>query len=264
MKKFFPFHDVFKRPWPLFVSFSVLGLLFNSVLLFHNLGYSFILIIFFFFVLFKVRNWWKKVIQERKVGFHKKFTLKNFYVGMVLMIISEVFFFVRFFWGFFHNCWFPKKEAGREWPPLHLKKIIVDSFSIPLLKTIILLSSGITITWSHHSLISKKFNQFFLGLVVTVILGLIFLFLQKFEYIYSLFSFNTLIYGSCFYMLTGFHGGHVIIGTIFLFVCLIRSQNFQFNLLHHVGLVLAIWYWHFVDVVWLFLFIFLYWYTYLI
>jgi heme/copper-type cytochrome/quinol oxidase subunit 3 len=258
---FNPFHLVFQSPWPIFVSFRVFGLLFNSVLLFHKIISFYFILVFFFFLIFKTWMWWLKVINERNLGFHKRFCLNKFYIGMLLMIISEVFFFFRFFWAFFHKCWFPGNEIGNIWPPKDLNYIIVDSFSIPFFKTIILLSSGVTVTWSHFRLIFKNFIKFYIGLRLTICLGVIFLYLQNFEYMNSLFSFKTLVYGSCFYMLTGFHGAHVLVGTIFLIVCLIRSKNFQFKFLHHVGLELAIWYWHFVDVVWLFLFIFIYWYT---
>jgi len=261
MIKKFPFHKVEKRPWPIFVSLSVLGLLYHSVIYFHSLINFFFVLIFFFLLIIKLFMWWQDVINESNKGFHKTFILKKFYIGMLLMILSEVFFFLRFFWGFFHNCWFPGKEVGKIWPPIHFNPIIVDSFSIPLLKTIILLSSGVTVTWRHHRLIKKEHFSFSLGLILTIFLGLIFLFLQKFEYLKSFFSFKTLVYGSCFYMLTGFHGAHVIAGTIFLFVSFFRVYKIQFKREHHIGLELAIWYWHFVDVVWLFLFIFVYWYT---
>jgi len=187
--------------------------------------------------------------------------VKNFYIGMVLLIISEVFFFFRFFWSFFHKCWFPQIEIGGCWPPKEYKKISVDVFSIPLLNTLILLSSGIRVTWRHHRLIKKNHPQFLQGLIVTVILGVIFLTLQLFEYSKANFSIKRLIYGSAFFLLTGFHGGHVIAGTIYLIVCLIRGIKTHFVNDHHVGLELSLWYWHFVDVVWLFLFILIYWFN---
>jgi cytochrome c oxidase subunit 3 len=261
MIKKIPFHLVEKRPWPIFVSFSLLGLLFNSVLNFHKIGRGYVILIFLLFFLFSVVRWWAKVSFERNLGFHKDFVLNKFYVGMLILIISEVFFFFRFFWGFFHNCWFPNFDVGGVWPPFSFNSIMVDSFSLPFLKTVILLSSGVTITWRHFRLITKDFFGFTIGLGCTVVLGIIFLFFQTFEYSNSFFGFKTLIFGSCFYLLTGFHGGHVIVGTVFLIVCFIRSYNFQFKNLSHARLILAIWYWHFVDVVWLFLFIFLYWYT---
>ena len=257
----FPFHNVEKRPWPIFLSFRLLGALLNSVFYFHSFVSFFFPLFFFFFVILKTWMWWDNVIIERNFGFHNNFLVKNFFIGMILMIISEVFFFSRFFWRFFHNCWFPRKEIGSIWPPKGLNPILVDSFSIPFLKTIILLSSGVTVTFAHHSLQKKKNKQFIFGLQRTIFLGLLFLFLQNFEYIKSLFSFKTMVYGSCFYMLTGFHGAHVIVGTIFLFICYFRTKKVQNIPSHHVGFTLAIWYWHFVDVVWLFLFLFVYWYT---
>jgi heme/copper-type cytochrome/quinol oxidase subunit 3 len=261
MIKKIPFHIVKMRPWPLRTSFRVLGLLFSSVLVFHKEISRFWLFFFFLILNLKVYFWWKKVIKESKEGFHNKFVLNKFYLGMLIMIISEVFFFFSFFWGFFHKCFFPREKIGSVWPPSELKGLVVDYVSIPLFKTVILLSSGLTITWAHHRLIKNKKQNFFFGLNFTVLLGVIFLFLQNFEYLNSFFRFKTLIFGSCFYMLTGFHGMHVLVGTVFLIVCLIRSLNFQFKASHHVGFVLAIWYWHFVDVVWLFLFIFVYWFS---
>jgi len=180
---------------------------------------------------------------------------------MIFLLISEVFFFFRFFWGFFHNCWLPQPELGKEWPPLGFCNIMVDSFSIPLLNTVILLSSGVSVTWAHHMLLRNNFLSFFFGLLITVVLGILFLGFQRFEYISSSFRFKRKIFGSCFYLLTGFHGGHVIIGTIFLIICLFRGVLKRLIPFHHVGLELAIWYWHFVDVVWLFLFVFVYWYN---
>lgn len=256
----FPFHNVEKRPWPIVVSFSLFSLLMGLVYWFHYKKFSRWIWFFLFLLLISSSIWWKDVTRERNQGFHKNFVVKNFYVGMILLIISEVFFFFRFFWAFFHKCWFPQSELGGEWPPSLTEKVLVDPFSIPLIKTIILLSSGITVTWAHFSLIISEERNFKIGLLLTVFLGVIFLFLQGFEYRKSIFSFKRFIYGSRFFLLTGFHGGHVIAGTIFLIVCFFRLLKISFISSHHVGLELAIWYWHFVDVVWLFLFVFLYWY----
>lgn len=260
MFKKFPFHNVEKRPWPLLVSFRVLGLLLNSVLYFHQFISVRIVLAFLLILILMTRVWWLDVIKERLLGFHNSFVLSKFYIGMIILIVSEVFFFLRFFWAFFHKCWAPTPEIGKIWPPAGMEKIMVDCFSIPFLKTVILLSSGVRVTWAHHRILANKKFQRVWGLGVTVFLGFVFLLFQKFEYAKSLFGFKRTIYGSCFYMLTGFHGGHVIIGTIFLIVCLVRAVRFQFTSDRHVGLELAIWYWHFVDVVWLFLFIFVYWY----
>jgi len=253
-----PFHLVERRPWPIAVSFSIFCLLLNLVFFFHNMIMIFWVFFFFFFLSFFLFFWWRDVVLESFVGYHKNFVINKFYVGMLLMIISEVFFFFRFFWAFFHKCWFPGIELGSVWPPKFMKAYLVDSFSVPLLNTILLLSSGVTITWAHHRLLKRKEFFFNFRLFITISLGIFFLFFQNFEYSNLKFSFKTLIFGSCFYMLTGFHGGHVIVGTLFLLICLFRSLCYHFSSKHHVGLELAIWYWHFVDVVWLFLFIFVY------
>uniref|UniRef100_A0A343VVJ1 Cytochrome c oxidase subunit 3 n=1 Tax=Bothromesostoma personatum TaxID=27905 RepID=A0A343VVJ1_9PLAT len=257
----FPFHNVEKSPWPIFVSFILFGFLLNTVFFFHNLVSSSIIFIFLFLLIISLYFWWKDVINESNLGFHNYFIINNFYVGMLIMISSEIFFFLSFFWAFFHNCWFPGVDLGSIWPPAGLEFLVVDSFSVPFLNTIILLSSGISVTWAHYSLIAGNSNNLLISLVLTVLLGLLFLSLQIFEYSSCQFSFNSLVFGSCFYMLTGFHGAHVIVGTIFLFICLLRAILFHLNSNHHVGFELAIWYWHFVDVVWLFLFIFVYWYS---
>lgn len=159
---------------------------------------------------------------------------------MVLLIISEIFFFLRFFWGFFHNCWRPAIESGNTWPPFRISKIIVDPFSIPIFNTILLLSSGVTVTYAHHRILKKAFFPRVVGLFLTVILGGLFLFLQNFEYAKSTFSIKTFVFGACFYLLTGFHGGHVIVGVIFLTICLIKNIYLNFTFTHHVLLELGI------------------------
>jgi cytochrome c oxidase subunit 3 len=178
-------------------------------------------------------------------------------LGIILFIVSEVLFFISFFWAFFHSRLAPSVEIGITWPPKNI--IPFNPFQIPLLNTIILLSSGISVTWAHHRLIENNHTQTIKGLAVTVILGLYFSTLQAFEYIEAPFTFADSVYGSTFYIATGFHGLHVIVGTRFLSVCLYRLLRFQFSHKHHFGFEAAAWYWHFVDVVWLFLFITIYW-----
>jgi heme/copper-type cytochrome/quinol oxidase subunit 3 len=178
-------------------------------------------------------------------------------MGMLLFILSEVMFFFAFFWAFFHASINPSPFIGGVWPPAFLS--VLDPWKVPLLNTLLLLSSGATVTWAHHSIVFGSKTNAFLALVSTVFLASIFTLLQVFEYITSFFSISDSVYGSTFFMATGFHGFHVFVGTIFLFVCLIRLYFNHFTREHHFGFEAAAWYWHFVDVVWLFLFITIYW-----
>jgi cytochrome c oxidase subunit 3 len=167
------------------------------------------------------------------------------------------FFFLRFFWAFFHRSLAPNIEVGSLWPPFGIK--VFNPFQVPLLNTIVLISSGISVTWAHHALIAGNFSQTKQGLIVTVVLGLYFTMLQGLEYYEARFTFADSVYGSTFFIATGFHGLHVIVGTIFLIVTLARHVMYEFRASHHFGFEAAAWYWHFVDVVWLFLYMVIYW-----
>ncbi len=176
---------------------------------------------------------------------------------MVLFIISEIMFFAGFFWAFFDVSLFPKAIIGGQWPPKNIETI--NPFRLPYLNTLFLLLSGTTITWAHQSLLENDRPSFKKGLLLTVTLGLIFLSLQAIEYAHASFSLKDSIFGSIFYITTGFHGFHVLIGVIMLSVCLLRGLYGHFTPKHHVGFEISAWYWHFVDVVWLFLFVWVYW-----
>jgi cytochrome c oxidase subunit 3 len=176
---------------------------------------------------------------------------------MLLFILSEIMFFFSFFWAFFHVSINPSVAIGGVWPPAGLT--VISPWGVPLLNTIILLSSGASITWAHHSLLSGDKKDTSLALVLTVLLAIIFTGLQAFEYLSSPFYISDGVYGSTFYMTTGFHGFHVLIGTCFLIVCFVRLYYDHFTTESHIGFECAAWYWHFVDVVWLFLFITIYW-----
>ena len=205
--------------------------------------------------------WLKDVIRESTYqGFHTKSTLQGLKMGFILFIVSEILLFFSFFWAFFHSSLSPAIEIGIQWPPLGIHAL--NPFSVPLLNTAILLSSGATVTWAHHSIVSGNKDQAVKGLSLTVFLGVIFTMLQVFEYIEAPFSIADSVYGSTFFIATGFHGFHVLVGTIFLFICLIRLNSFHFTSSHHFGFEAASWYWHFVDVVWLFLYICIYWWGY--
>nr|YP_009480311.1 cytochrome c oxidase subunit III [Ornithodoros savignyi]AIZ58729.1 cytochrome c oxidase subunit III [Ornithodoros savignyi]AIZ58742.1 cytochrome c oxidase subunit III [Ornithodoros savignyi] len=255
-----PFHIVDKSPWPISGSISALAMMIGLINLMH-LNSSSILTLASIISTMTMIQWWRDICREATFqGNHTMIVTKNMKWGMILFITSEVFFFVSFFWAFFHSSLSPNIEIGSQWPPMMITPF--NPFSIPLLNTTILLSSGISITWSHHSLILKNFNQTTLALLTTIILGMTFTVLQTWEYIQAPFSISDSIYGSTFFMSTGFHGLHVIIGTTFLSLTLIRITLNHMSNNHHFGFEAAAWYWHFVDVVWLFLYTFIYWWAY--
>jgi cytochrome c oxidase subunit 3 len=205
-------------------------------------------------------SWFNKIVNEAHAGDHTPVVQLHQRYGMILFIASEVMFFVGWFWAFFDFSLFPStlvKEIGGQWPPKGMEAVL-DAFDLPLLNTVILLLSGTTVTWAHHSLIHGDRDGLKKGLWLTIILGVLFSSLQAFEYAHAPFPFGQNTYGSAFYMATGFHGFHVIVGTIFLAVCLARSYRGDFTPKQHFGFEAAAWYWHFVDVVWLFLFVCIY------
>ena len=206
--------------------------------------------------------WWRDVIQEAEHdGYHKPIVQLGMRYGMALFICSEVMFFAAFFWAFFNSSLAPKEMPydvpGGVWPPEGV--VTFNAFELPFLNTLILLLSGVTVTWAHHALIAGNRKSLILGLGITIALGIAFTTLQAVEYAHAGFTFSGGIYGSTFFMATGFHGFHVIVGTIFLTVCFFRARAGHFKPDHHFGFEAAAWYWHFVDVVWLFLFICVYW-----
>lgn len=203
-------------------------------------------------------QWWRDVTRESTFqGKHTIEVVTGLTIGIILFIVSEIFFFVSFFWAFFHRRLSPDIHIGGIWPPKGIQSL--NPIGIPLLNTIILLTSGITVTWSHHSIILNIKQNAIYSLILTCILGIYFTALQIFEYMITRFTIADSVYGSVFFIATGFHGIHVLIGTLFLSVCLIRIIKNHFSYNHHLGFEIAIWYWHFVDVVWLFLYIFVYW-----
>jgi cytochrome c oxidase subunit 3 len=220
----------------------------------------------FVLVLLTMVLWWRDVVKEATFqGHHTPIVQLGLRYGMVLFIASEVMFFAAFFWAFFDASLFADEVVqylrveftGGVWPPSGTQTF--DAFDLPFLNTMILLLSGCTVTWAHHALQHGDRQGLLMGLSVTVVLGIFFTAIQAYEYGHAGFSFTDGIYSSTFFMATGFHGFHVIIGTTFLLVCLIRAYKGHFKPDHHFGLEAAAWYWHFVDVVWLFLFSCVYW-----
>jgi len=254
-----PYHLVDPSPWPLTSALSALFLTFGGVMYMHSYsGGGFLWSLGFFGIIFNMFVWWRDIIREATFeNQHTGLVQIGMRYGMILFIVSEVMFFFAFFWGFFHSSLAPTPEIGSLWPPAGID--VLNAFEIPLLNTIILLTSGTTVTWAHHAIIIGDRANAIQGLVLTIILAIIFTGVQGYEYMHASFRMSDGIYGSCFYMATGFHGFHVFIGTCFLTVCLIRLMNYHFTKEHHFGFEAAAWYWHFVDVVWLFLFCCVYW-----
>nr|AXS65875.1 cytochrome c oxidase subunit 3 [Tenebrionoidea sp. 11 KM-2017] len=252
-----PFHLVETSPWPILGSLSALILMSGIIKWFHLFDSS-LLMIGSSAMLMIMYQWWRDISREATFqGLHSYVVTMGLRWGMILFITSEVLFFVSFFWGFFHNSLAPTIELGMIWPPKGISPF--NPTQIPLLNTLILLTSGLTVTWAHHSLMENNFKQAKQGLALTVILGFYFTALQGFEYYESPFTISDAAYGSSFFVATGFHGIHVIIGSTFLLVCLMRHLSNHFSQTHHFGFEAAAWYWHFVDVVWLFLYISVYW-----
>jgi len=252
-----PYHIVDESPWPIYGSLGGLYLTRGIVAWFHcerislfYVGLTLLLIVMY--------QWWRDIRREGAVqGLHRAIVELGLRWGIILFITSEVFFFLRFFWAYFHASLSPNVEAGSVWPPAGITPF--NPFGVPLLNTIVLVSSGVSVTWAHHALIIGDYDQTKWGLFVTVALGIYFTILQGLEYYEASFSFADGVYGSTFFIATGFHGLHVIVGTLFLLVCLVRHLKGEFSINHHFGFEAAAWYWHFVDVVWLFLYLAVYW-----
>jgi cytochrome c oxidase subunit 3 len=211
-------------------------------------------------VFYTMFAWWTDTVKESHAGHHTRVVSMHLRYGMLLFIASEVMFFVAWFWAFFDASLFPDEAAqtgrmaytGGQWPPEGLE--VLDPLHLPLFNTIILLLSGTTVTWAHHALIHKERSMLKAMLAITIALGILFSTVQAYEYAVAPFTFSESLYGATFFMATGFHGFHVLVGTIFLLVCLFRALAGHFKPEQHFGFEAAAWYWHFVDVVWLFLF----------
>lgn len=255
------YHLVDPSPWPLVASLGAVMLTTGLVLYMHKFsgGWNLLItgLLTIWFVMF---TWWRDIVREATFeDQHTKTVQKGLRLGMLLFIVSEVMFFFAFFWAFFHSSIAPAHNIGSVWPPKAI--VTINTYTIPLTNTFFLLTSGATVTWSHHALLSRAKKHTVVALILTLALATLFTLMQVFEYINAPFNISDGVYGSCFYMATGFHGFHVVIGTIALFVSLIRITLNHFTDKHHFGFESAIWYWHFVDVVWLFLFINVYWWS---
>ena len=285
------YHLVNPSPWPLTASLSLLTMAFGAVVMMKGLvgkdatgiaqillskGHWYLLAAGFSGLILTLICWWGDVIKEGQQGYHTPVVDLHLRYGMIMFIASEVMFFVAWFWMFFEMAIFHDLRAGwtivgdsevmkawADWPPPNVETF--DPFHLPLMNTMILLLSGTTVTWAHHALQSGDRNGTRIGLILTIMLGMLFTAVQAYEYSVAGFAFGNTgdvttanLYGSTFFMATGFHGAHVLIGTLFLIVCLIRVLAGQMTPQKHFGFEAAAWYWHFVDVVWLFLFAFVY------
>ncbi len=273
------YHLVNPSPWPLVGSIAATVMMIGAVIWMKGLfglekGTWWVLAAGLAGVIYTMAGWWTDVVKEANEGDHTPVVSIGLRYGMILFIASEVMFFVAWFWMFFEMALFPGERAASPltdvaqawatWPPKGIE--LVPAFHLPLVNTLTLLLSGTTVTWSHHALQQGDRKNAIFGLVLTILLGVLFTSIQAYEYnhilheglFYSEEAANAGLYGSTFFMATGFHGFHVLIGTIFLTVCLFRMIGGGFSPKQHFGFEAAAWYWHFVDVVWLFLFAFIY------
>jgi len=270
------YHIIEPSPWPFLSSVGVLVLAIGGISWMRyinggdvpffgiNLVTPWIFFIGLAIVLYCMYGWWSDTIREGREGHHTRVVSIHLRYGMIMFIASEVMFFAAWFWAFFDASLFPNEVhqvaranfTGGQWPPKGVE--VLDPLHLPLYNTVILLLSGTTLTWAHHALLHKDRTGMLVGLSLTVALGVLFSFVQFFEYFHAPFGFKESIYGATFFMATGFHGFHVIIGSIFLLVILFRAFNNDFTPERHFGFEAAAWYWHFVDVVWLFLFFTIY------
>lgn len=252
-----PFHLVEYRPWPLTSSLGAFTLAIGLASWFHNHGFT-CLLIAAILIIASILQWWRDVVREGTfLGHHTSNVTTGLRWGIILFITSEVIFFFAFFWAFFHRSLSPSPEIGCCWPPTGIHPL--NPFRVPLLNTAVLLASGVTVTWAHHSLIEGNRTNAIQALIVTVFLGGYFTFLQAGEYVAAPFTIADRVYGTTFFVATGFHGLHVLIGSTFLIVCLLRTIAHHFSAGHHFGFEAAAWYWHFVDVVWICLYLCIYW-----
>lgn len=251
-----PYHLVDESPWPLFSSLAALYLTTGSLKWFHG-GSPSLLFWGLLIIIIVSYQWWRDISKEAGFqGSHRHFVEIGIRYGILLFIASEVILFFSFFWTFFHRSVSPTIELGVNWPPLNINTF--HPLEVPILNTIVLLSSGIRVTWAHHALTCGLHKNAAQGLIITIILGFYFTVLQSFEYYEASFRIADRVFGSVFFLTTGFHGLHVIVGSLFLVVCYLRLRKGLLSPNHHFGFEAAAWYWHFVDIVWLFVYIIIY------
>jgi len=252
-----PFLAVQTSFWPFLLCLAMFSLATNVVFWFR-FKLSIISVLFSLMVVTTIAFlWWKDFMRERIIGYHTHKLEYRLRIRMLFFILSEVCFFVSFFWAFYDASIAPTIDIGISWPPKGITPLSV--YSVPLLNTVILLTRGITVTWAHHALINNFYNKTALSLLITVLLGAYFIVMQFVEYNEASFAMADGVYGSTFFMATGFHGIHVSIGALFLLYVLVNLIQGKLLYNHHFSFEAAAWYWHFVDVVWLILFLSVYW-----
>lgn len=257
MKKYNPFHLVDLSPWPIITSFSFLRFGLGVVIIVRSYDcipflVSLVLLLFSSFL------WGRDVHREGCYeGNHNYEVTVGFKVGIVLFILSECFFFLGMFWGYLHLAEAPAVELGGVWPPVGVR--VFDPKGIPFLNTILLVSSGVSVTWTHHAIEVGDFKARLVSLVATVALGVTFTVFQLIEYYVARFTFSCSSYSSVYFIGTGFHGLHVLIGRVLLIICLFRFSYLTIRPNHRVGFECSVWYWHFVDIVWFCLYLIFYW-----
>ena len=255
------FHLVDPSPWPLAASLGAFMLTTGGVMYMHRtFGGWDLLVNGLVVILYVMYVWWRDIVREATYEEQHTFKVqRGLRLGVILFIVSEVMFFFGFFWAFFHSSLSPVHNIGGVWPPTAIA--VISTYLTPLTNTVILLSSGATITWAHHAVFLRAKRHSVVSLLYTMFLAILFTYFQGVEYASLPFNISDGIYGSCFYMTTGFHGFHVFVGTVTILVSFVRLVKNHFTNTHHIGLESAVWYWHFVDVVWLFLFATVYWWS---
>jgi len=251
-----PYHIVDPSPWPFVGSIGIFMMLAGVILYAREitplLFWSGLAL-----TLFTLLGWWRDVAKEAKTAEHTGEVKVGFRYGMALFIASEVMFFVAFFWAYFNAALDPNEAMGNVWPPKSIQTL--NAWDLPYFNTLLLLLSGTTVTWAHDAISKGNVKEMMRMTAITILLGVIFLGVQAYEYSHATFAFSGGIYPSTFYMATGFHGFHVFVGVCFLSVAWFRAKAGHFSKGDHFGFDAAAWYWHFVDVVWLFLFMAIYW-----
>lgn len=237
------FHLVDPSPWPFVGSIAAFTATMGGALYMHSFALGNLLLPFgIFLIMYTMFYWWRDVVREGTYeGHHTAIVQLGLRYGMLLFIVSEIMFFFAFFWAFFDASMAPTIEIGSIWPPMGID--VLNPFEVPLLNTAILLTSGATVTWAHHAIVAGERRETIIGLLLTILLGVVFTLLQAFEYADASFNISDGVYGTTFYLATGFHGFHVLIGTIFLTVCLYREIEYHFTREHHFGFEAAAWYW---------------------
>nr|QJW34311.1 cytochrome c oxidase subunit III [Schoutedenia ralumensis] len=254
-----PYFILTLSPWPILMAINIFNLMMSNIMML-NYKLNYFLIMNILMTLMIMFLWWRDIIRESTFqGNHNYYIMNLIKFSMILFIISELFLFISFFWNFIHNSLSPSIELGLNWPPKNIK--FFNPILIPMLNTIILLTSSFTITLSHFYLLNNKKKETIKFINLTILLSTYFILLQMIEYKEATFTFSDSIFGSSFFIATGFHGIHVMIGMIFLIVNFLRLMKMHLSFIHHISFELAAWYWHFVDIIWLLLYMTFYWWN---